>query len=145
MKPHKKPILFLLGPTASGKTDWAINWQIKFEDLEIISVDSVMVYKECNVGSAKPSNSILKKHPHHLVNHVSLNCIFSVADFYQTAMKLIDSIHGKNKVPCGISYFQTYHHCGLFERDSEIRVEVKCSVTLDARRCEYTPELNFKF
>ena len=99
MKPHKKPILFLLGPTASGKTDWAINWQIKFEDLEIISVDSVMVYKECNVGSAKPSNSILKKHPHHLVNHVSLNRIFSVADFYQTAMKLIDSIHDKNKVP----------------------------------------------
>ena len=99
MKPHKKPILFLLGPTASGKTDWAINWQIKFEDLEIISVDSVMVYKECNVGSAKPSNSILKKHPHHLVNHVSLDCIFSVADFYQTAMKLIDSIHDKNKVP----------------------------------------------
>ena len=99
MKPHKKPVLFLLGPTASGKTDWAINWQIKFEDLEIISVDSVMVYKECNVGSAKPSNSILKKHPHHLVNHVSLNCIFSVADFYQTAIKLIDSIHDKNKVP----------------------------------------------
>ena len=99
MKPHKKPILFLLGPTASGKTDWAINWQIEFEHLEIISVDSVMVYKECNVGSAKPSNSILKKHPHHLVNHVSLNCIFSVADFYQTAMKLIDSIHDKNKVP----------------------------------------------
>jgi len=99
LKPHKKPVLFLLGPTASGKTDWAINWQIKFEDLEIISVDSVMVYKECNVGSAKPSNSILKKHPHHLVNHVSLNCIFSVADFYQTAMKLIDSIHDKNKVP----------------------------------------------
>ena len=99
MKPHKKPVLFLLGPTASGKTDWAINWQIKFEDLEIISVDSVMVYKECNVGSAKPSNSILKKHPHHLVNHVSLNCIFSVADFYQTALKLIDSIHDKNKVP----------------------------------------------
>ena len=99
MKPHKKPVLFLLGPTASGKTDWAINWQIKFEDLEIISVDSVMVYKECNVGSAKPSNSILKKHPHHLVNHVSLDCIFSVADFYQTAMKLIDSIHDKNKVP----------------------------------------------
>jgi len=99
LKPHKKPVLFLLGPTASGKTDWAINWQIKFEDLEIISVDSVMVYKECNVGSAKPSNSILKKHPHHLVNHVSLDCIFSVADFYQTAMKLIDSIHDKNKVP----------------------------------------------
>ena len=97
MKPHKKTYPIFAGPTASGKTDWAINWQIKFEDLEIISVDSVMVYKECNVGSAKPSNSILKKHPHHLVNHVSLNSIFSVADFYQTAMKLIDSIHGQKQ------------------------------------------------
>jgi tRNA dimethylallyltransferase len=53
LKLDKKPIIFLLGPTASGKTDWAIDWQKQVEDLEIISVDSVMVYKECNVGSAK--------------------------------------------------------------------------------------------
>ena len=99
MKLSKKPIIFLLGPTASGKTDWAINWQNQFEALEIISVDSVMVYKECNVGSAKPSNAILKKHPHHLVNHVSLDSIFSVADFYDSAMKLIDDIHARDKIP----------------------------------------------
>ena len=99
MKLSKKPIIFLLGPTASGKTDWAINWQNQFEALEIISVDSVMVYKECNVGSAKPSNAILKKHPHHLVNHVSLDSIFSVADFYDAAMKLIDNIHARDKIP----------------------------------------------
>ena len=99
MKVNKKPIVFLLGPTASGKTEWAIEWQNQFEDFEIISVDSVMVYKECNVGSAKPSKFILKKHPHHLVNHVSLNRIFSVADFYQAAIKLIESIHSQNKIP----------------------------------------------
>ena len=99
MKLSKKPIIFLLGPTASGKTDWAINWQNQFKALEIISVDSVMVYKECNVGSAKPSNKILKKHPHHLVNHVSLDSIFSVADFYDSAMKLIDDIHARDKIP----------------------------------------------
>ena len=99
MKLSKKPIIFLLGPTASGKTDWAIDWQNQFEALEIISVDSVMVYKECNVGSAKPSNKILKKHPHHLVNHVSLDSIFSVADFYDSAMKLIDDIHARDKIP----------------------------------------------
>ena len=99
MKLHKKPIIFLLGPTASGKTDWAINWQNQFEALEIISVDSVMVYKECNVGSAKPTDAILKKHPHHLVNHVSLDCIFSVADFYDSAMRLIDDIHMRDKIP----------------------------------------------
>jgi len=99
LKLSKKPIIFLLGPTASGKTEWAIDWQNQFEVLEIISVDSVMVYKECNVGSAKPSNAILKKHPHHLVNHVSLDSIFSVADFYVLAMKLIDDIHARDKIP----------------------------------------------
>ena len=99
MNLNKKPIIFLLGPTASGKTDWAINWQNQFEALEIISVDSVMVYKECNVGSAKPTDAILEKHPHHLVNHVSLDCIFSVADFYDSAMRLIDDIHTRDKIP----------------------------------------------
>ena len=59
MKLSKKTIIFLLGPTASGKTDWAIDWQNQFEAFEIISVDSVMVYKECNVGSAKPSDATL--------------------------------------------------------------------------------------
>jgi len=89
----------LLGPTAAGKTDWAINWQKQFEALEIISVDSVMVYKECNIGSAKPSNEVLKNHPHHLVNHVSLDCVFSVADFYDLSLKLIEEIHARDKIP----------------------------------------------
>ena len=88
-----------MGPTASGKTEWAINFQTQFPVLEIISVDSVMVYKECNVGSAKPSNAILKKHPHHLVNHVSLDSIFSVADFYDSAIRLIDDIHARDQIP----------------------------------------------
>ena len=99
MKPSKKPIIFLLGPTASGKTDWAIDWHNQFEAIEIISVDSVMVYKECNVGSAKPSDATLEKYPHHLVNHVSLDSIFSVADFYVAAMELINNIHSRKKIP----------------------------------------------
>tara|TARA_B100000686_G_scaffold308221_1_gene349013 strand:- start:504 stop:1427 length:924 start_codon:yes stop_codon:yes gene_type:complete len=89
----------LLGPTAAGKTDWAISWQKQFDELEIISVDSVMVYKECNIGSAKPSNEVLKNHPHHLVNHVSLDCVFSVADFYYLSLKLIEEIHAREKIP----------------------------------------------
>lgn len=99
MKLIRKPIIFLLGPTATGKTEWAINWHNQFKKLEIISVDSVMVYKECNVGSAKPSNAILKKKKHHLINHVSLNEIFSVANFYDSAHRLIQKIHSKNKIP----------------------------------------------
>ena len=99
MKLSKKTIIFLLGPTASGKTDWAIDWHNQFEAIEIISVDSVMVYKECNVGSAKPSDATLEKYPHHLVNHVSLDSIFSVADFYAAAIELIENIHAREKIP----------------------------------------------
>ena len=99
MKQSKKPIIFLLGPTAAGKTDWAINWQNQFEFLEIISVDSVMVYKECNIGSAKPSKEVLEKHPHRLINHVSVKNIFSVADFYDEALQLIKDTHLQDKIP----------------------------------------------
>ena len=99
MKQIKKPVIFLLGPTAAGKTDWAINWQNQFKFLEIISVDSVMVYKECNIGSAKPSDEVLEKYPHHLINHVSVEHIFSVANFYDTALQLIRNIHLQDKIP----------------------------------------------
>ena len=99
MKQIKKPVIFLVGPTAAGKTDWAINWQNQFEFFEIISVDSVMVYKECNIGSAKPSNEVLEKHPHRLINHVSIENIFSVANFYHAAIQLIKDIHLQDKIP----------------------------------------------
>ena len=99
MKQIKKPVIFLLGPTAAGKTDWAINWQNQFKFLEIISVDSVMVYKECNIGSAKPSDEVLEKYPHHLINHVSVEHIFSVANFYDIALQLIRDIHLQDKIP----------------------------------------------
>ena len=89
----------MLGPTAAGKTDWAISWQKEWSNLEIISVDSVMVYRECNIGSAKPSAETLKNHPHHLINCVSLNSVFSVADFCTIASRLIDEIHERNKIP----------------------------------------------
>ena len=88
-----------MGPTAAGKTSWAINWKNQFKFLEIISVDSVMVYKECNIGSAKPSNAVLKKYPHLLVNHISVEHIFSVANFYDAVHKLINDIHLQNKIP----------------------------------------------
>tara|TARA_Y100000768_G_scaffold362699_1_gene321723 strand:+ start:15312 stop:16223 length:912 start_codon:yes stop_codon:yes gene_type:complete len=88
-----------MGPTAAGKTSWAINWKNQFKFLEIISVDSVMVYKECNIGSAKPSNAVLKKYPHFLVNHISVEHIFSVANFYDAVLKLINDIHLQNKIP----------------------------------------------
>ena len=60
-------VITLRGPTASGKTDLAISL-IKELPLEIVSVDSVMVYRGLNIGSAKPDQQILDQYPHHLIN-----------------------------------------------------------------------------
>lgn len=94
----KKPIAFILGPTASGKTELAIDI-CNSAACEIISVDSVMVYKDCNIGSAKPSEETLKQYPHHLVNVIKPSSIFSVSDFYKQSLHLIDEIHSRNKLP----------------------------------------------
>ena len=99
LQSSKPPVIFLLGPTASGKTDWAIAWQKLFNRIEIISVDSVMVYQGCDIGSAKPSKEILVQHPHHLIDAVGLDQIFSVADFYEAAHQLIKDIHSRANVP----------------------------------------------
>ena len=94
----QKPIAFILGPTASGKTELAIDI-CDSVPCELISVDSVMVYIDCNIGSAKPSEKTLKKYPHHLVNVIEPSSIFSVSDFYKRSLHLIDEIHSRNKLP----------------------------------------------
>ena len=94
----KKPIAFILGPTASGKTDLAIEI-CDSVPAEIISVDSVMVYEDCNIGSAKPSKDVLEKYPHHLVDCIKPSSIFSVSDFYFSSLELIDEIHSRDKLP----------------------------------------------
>ena len=106
----KKPIAFILGPTASGKTDLAIEI-CDSVPAEIISVDSVMVYEDCNIGSAKPSKNILEKYPHHLVDIIKPNSIYSVSDFYQSSLELIDEIHSRGRLPVFVGgtmmYFKT--------------------------------------
>ena len=131
MKQIKKPVIFLLGPTAAGKTDLAISWQNQFQFLEIISVDSVMVYKECNIGSAKPSNEVLNKYPHHLINHVSVKDIFSVANFYDTALQLINDIHLQEKIPLMVGGSMMYFNLlkngisSLPSADKKLREKLK--------------------
>ena len=58
-----------------------------------------MVYKGCDLGSAKPEPNILSKHPHHLIDCIEPDSIFTVADFYKQSIDLIDKIHRKDKLP----------------------------------------------
>ena len=119
-----------MGPTASGKTSLAIDLH-KSLPIEIISVDSVMVYKGCDIGSAKPTKDILLKHPHHLIDCVDPESIFTVADFYKKSIELIDKIHQKNKVPFFVGGSMMYFNSllkgldSLPKRDEAYRLELE--------------------
>ena len=92
------PIVCLMGPTATGKTDAAAQIFESYES-EIISVDSSLVYKDMNIGTAKPDDEFLAQYPHHIVNVRHPNDSYSVADFYTDCMAHIERITQQGKVP----------------------------------------------
>ncbi len=97
----KAPIIFLMGPTASGKTALAIALYLQNNkpDYEIISVDSTMLYQHLNIGSAKPSKEELAKAPHHLIDFIDPKDSYSASQFCSEARDLINDIHSLGKVP----------------------------------------------
>ena len=95
--------------------------------MELISVDSVMVYKDCNIGSAKPTKDILKKYPHKMIDVVTPNEIFTVADFYNSSKKIIEKAHLNKKIPLFVGgtmmYFKLLQNGfhDMPKRDNEYR------------------------
>lgn len=95
----KKPkIIFLMGPTAAGKTDAAMRLA---DDLPsaLISVDSAMVYRGMDIGTAKPSPETLSKYPHELINIRDVTQAYSAASFRNDARQIIDTHLKNNKIP----------------------------------------------
>ncbi|WWO97560.1 MAG: tRNA (adenosine(37)-N6)-dimethylallyltransferase MiaA [Candidatus Dasytiphilus stammeri] len=90
--------IFLMGPTASGKTELAIKLS-QFIPIEIISVDSAMIYREMNIGTAKPTNQQLCQVPHHLLNIRDPSETYSVAEFRKDAIKKMDHITKQGRLP----------------------------------------------
>jgi tRNA dimethylallyltransferase len=90
------PIISIYGPTNSGKTSLAIELSKKIPS-EIISVDSVQIYKEANIGSNKPEQNILNKYPHHLIDFIDPKDFYSVGKFKKDAINLISEIDQKDK------------------------------------------------
>lgn len=91
-------IFCLMGPSASGKTTMALEL-IKAFPFEIISVDSALIYREMDIGTAKPDKEILEAIPHHLIDILNPPDSYSVADFIQDVDKLCKEIQSKNKIP----------------------------------------------
>lgn len=92
------PVLCLLGPTASGKTEAAIALHQR-GDVDVISVDSAMVYRGFDIGSAKPSVELLNAVPHQLVDIRDPVDTYSVADFVADATSAIEQSHRSQRIP----------------------------------------------
>lgn len=87
-----------MGPTASGKTALAIDMATK-HNCEIISVDSALIYRDMNIGSAKPSLQELKMAPHKLIDILDPSESYSAADFRRDALLAIEDIISRGKTP----------------------------------------------
>ena len=92
------PAITLMGPTASGKTDLAM-WLCERLPCEIISVDSALVYKGMDIGTAKPTRAELKKYPHRLVDIVDPAEPYSAARFRKDALRHMQEIHASGRIP----------------------------------------------
>ncbi|MHB1053675.1 MAG: tRNA (adenosine(37)-N6)-dimethylallyltransferase MiaA [Thiobacillus sp.] len=92
------PAIFLMGPTASGKTALAVSLVERFP-LEIISVDSALVYCGMNIGTAKPDAATLARAPHHLLDIRGPTESYSAAAFCADAQRLMADITARGKVP----------------------------------------------
>ena len=105
----KKYVVCLMGPTASGKTRLAIELT-QVLPFEIISVDSAMVYRGLNIGTAKPTLQELKITLHHLIDICEPEAPYSAGQFYKDALKKIKLIHAKNRIPLLVGGTMLYFH-----------------------------------
>ena len=94
----KEKLVVILGPTATGKSNLAIQIA-KHLNGEIISGDSMLVYQGMNIGTAKPSREELQEVPHHLVDILPPDASFNVVDFVTAAQKLITEINARGHLP----------------------------------------------
>ena len=92
------PAIFLMGPTASGKTGVAVEL-VQDMDVELISVDSALIYRDMDIGTAKPDALTLKIAPHHLIDIIDPTESYSAASFRDDALRLMADITARGKVP----------------------------------------------
>jgi len=98
-KPSKlPPVICLMGPTASGKTALAMALHDALP-CDIISVDSALVYREMNIGTAKPTAEELADYPHRLIDLIDASESYSAADFCRDALAEIEKIRANNRIP----------------------------------------------
>ncbi|RJX65023.1 tRNA (adenosine(37)-N6)-dimethylallyltransferase MiaA [Vibrio sinensis] len=122
--------LFLMGPTASGKTDLAIRLRQKYP-IEIISVDSALIYKGMDIGTAKPDEHELALAPHRLIDILDPSESYSAADFRRDALKEMNAIVAEGKIPLLVGGTMLYYKAlleglsPLPAADPEVRKQIE--------------------
>ena len=92
------PAIYLMGPTASGKTNVAVELA-QHLPVELISVDSALVYRDMDIGTAKPDAATLARAPHHLIDIINPTEAYSAAAFRHDALRLMHDITQRGKIP----------------------------------------------
>ena len=122
------PAIFLIGPTASGKTELSLSIAKEFP-VEIISVDSAMVYKDLDIGTSKPSKKIRESYNHHLIDILSPEQDFDLGFFLEETAKALKNIRAKNKLPLFVGGSMLFHKTLLegihnFPNDINVRKDI---------------------
>ncbi|WP_047283684.1 tRNA (adenosine(37)-N6)-dimethylallyltransferase MiaA [Pseudomonas protegens] len=124
------PAIFLMGPTAAGKTDLAIELT-KVLPCELISVDSALVYRGMDIGTAKPSRELLAQFPHRLIDILDPAESYSAADFRTDALAAMADITARGKIPLLVGGTMLYYKAlleGLADMpaaDPQVRAELE--------------------
>ncbi|ROM63653.1 tRNA (adenosine(37)-N6)-dimethylallyltransferase MiaA [Pseudomonas brassicacearum] len=124
------PAIFLMGPTAAGKTDLAIELT-KALPCELISVDSALVYRGMDIGTAKPSKELLAEYPHRLIDILDPAEAYSAADFRRDALQAMADITARGKIPLLVGGTMLYYKAlvdGLADMpaaDPEVRAQIE--------------------
>ncbi|CAN1595758.1 tRNA (adenosine(37)-N6)-dimethylallyltransferase MiaA [Pseudomonas sp. B21-028] len=124
------PAIFLMGPTAAGKTDLAIELT-KVLPCELISVDSALVYRGMDIGTAKPSKELLAEFPHRLIDILDPAEAYSAADFRRDALQAMADITARGNIPLLVGGTMLYYKAlidGLADMpaaDPEVRAQIE--------------------
>ena len=127
---NKPKAIFLMGPTASGKTDLAIALRENLP-VEVISVDSALIYKGMDIGTAKPSPEELAKAPHRLINILDPAESYSAMNFRADALKEMAEITASGRIPLLVGGTMLYYKAlieglsPLPSADSEVRAKIE--------------------
>jgi tRNA dimethylallyltransferase len=129
------PAIFLMGPTASGKTALAVGLVERFP-LEIISVDSALVYRGMDIGTAKPDAATLARAPHHLLDIRDPSEAYSAAAFCDDARRLMADITARGRVPLLVGGTMLYFRALLQGLDDLPRADAALRKELEAEATE---------